>query len=249
MEESEIVKIKIKPKNVQETKQAKETEEAIVAPEMFCKYNEATERCIFNPDSTATANEDGCYKTDKNRCASEKKKLRKIKIKPKNVQEVTVMEEVKEGKETEEVREAPEMFCKYNEATERCIFNPDLSATANEDGCYKTDKNRCASEKKKLRKIKIKPKKVQEVEEVEEMEEVKEGEVVVEEGNKEQVPKKIKITPSMNPSANKSHDFLYPDLNDANFNIKLAEKKEFYDTRNTEKVYRNKELIEHADKM
>ena len=34
----------------------------------FCKYNEATERCIFNPDSTATANEDGCYKTEKNRC-------------------------------------------------------------------------------------------------------------------------------------------------------------------------------------
>ena len=105
-------------------------------------------------------------------------------------------------------------------------------------------------------KIKIKPKKVKEVKEtkqakeMEEVREVREAEVVVvEEGNKEQVPKKIKIMPSMNPSSNKSHDFLYPDLNDANFNIKLAEKKEFYDTRNTEKVYRNKELIEHADKM
>ena len=158
----------------------------------------------------------------------------KIKIKPKKVQET------KQAKEMEEVTG---VFCKYNEATERCIFNPDLTATANEDGCYKTDKNRCASEKKKLRKIKIKPKKAKE------MEEVREAEVVVEEGNKEQVPKKIKIMPTMNPSSNKSHDFLYPDLNDANFNIKLAEKKEFYDTRNTENVYRNKELIEHADKM
>ena len=167
--ESEIVKIKIKPKKVQE---GKEMEGAREAPQMFCKYNEATERCIFNPDSTATANDDGCYKTEKNRCASDKKKLRKIKIKPKNVQEVTVMEQVKEGKEMED---ATGVFCKYNEATERCIFNPDSTATANEDGCYKTDKNRCASEKKKLRKIKIKPKKAKE------MEEVREAEVVVEE--------------------------------------------------------------------
>jgi superfamily II DNA or RNA helicase len=214
--ESEIVKIKIKPKKVQE---GKEMEGAREAPQMFCKYNEATERCIFNPDSTATANDDGCYKTEKNRCASDKKKLRKIKIKPKKVQDVIVMEEAKE------MEDATGVFCKYNEATERCIFNPDLTATANEDGCYKTDKNRCASEKKKLRKIKIKPKKAKEIEEVREAEVV-----VVKEGNK-------------------SHDFLYPDLNDANFNIKLSEKKEFYDTRNTEKVYRNKELIEHADKM
>jgi hypothetical protein len=44
-------------------------------------------------------------------------------------------------------------------------------------------------------------------------------------------------------------DFLYPDLNDKNFNLKLAEKKEFYDTRNTEEVLRNKEFIERADKL
>ena len=77
--ESEIIKIKIKPKKVKEvkeTKQAKEMEEAREAAEVFCKYNEATERCIFNPDSTATANEEGCYKTEKNRCASKKKKKR-----------------------------------------------------------------------------------------------------------------------------------------------------------------------------
>ena len=46
----------------------------------FCKYNEATERCIFNPDSTASANDDECYKTDKSRCASKKKKMMKIII-------------------------------------------------------------------------------------------------------------------------------------------------------------------------
>ena len=48
--ESEIRKIKIKPKKVKEVTEA------------FCKYNEATERCIFNPDSTASANDDECYK-------------------------------------------------------------------------------------------------------------------------------------------------------------------------------------------
>jgi hypothetical protein len=59
------------------------------------------------------------------------------------------------------------------------------------------------------------------------------------------VKKKIKIVP--NKKIN--NDFLYPDLNDENFNIKISEKKEFYDTMNTEKIYRNKELVEHADKM
>ena len=44
-------------------------------------------------------------------------------------------------------------------------------------------------------------------------------------------------------------DFLYPDLNDKNFNLKIAEKKEFYDARNTEEVVRNKEFIERADKL
>ena len=133
----------------------------------FCKYNEATERCIFNPDSTASANEEECYKTDKNRCASKKKKMMKIKIKPKRAKEIEAMEGMEKAKETEVVRERemmPEMFCKYNEATERCIFNPDSTASANDDECYKTDKNRCASKKKKMMKIKIKPKKAKEVE-------------------------------------------------------------------------------------
>ena len=121
----------------------------------FCKYNEATERCIFNPDSTASVNDDECYKTDKNRCASKKKKMIKIKIKP---------------KKAEEVQKNEGAFCKYNEATERCIFNPDSTASANDDECYKTDKNRCASKKKKMIKIKIKPKKAKEVEGMEGME-------------------------------------------------------------------------------
>ena len=157
--------------------------------------------------------------------------IRKIKIKPKKVKEAT------------------EAFCKYNEATERCIFNPDSTASANDDECYKTEKKRCASKKMKIRKIKIKPKEAKETEQatgaevvVDEATEAQEKE---KEGNKEQVKKKI----NMIPSVNKNNDFLYPDLNDANFNIKISEKKEFYDTRNTEKIYRNKELIEHADKM
>jgi hypothetical protein len=44
-------------------------------------------------------------------------------------------------------------------------------------------------------------------------------------------------------------DFLYPDLNDKNFNLKIYEKKEFYDTRNTEEVLRNQDFIQRADKL
>ena len=83
--------------------------------------------------------------------------------------------EPEEEQPKEEMQKNEGAFCKYNEATERCIFNPDSTASANEDGCYKTDKNRCASEKKKLRKIKIKPKKTKEAKETE----ATEAEVVV----------------------------------------------------------------------
>jgi hypothetical protein len=50
-----------------------------------------------------------------------------------------------------------EPHCKYNDATERCVFNPDPSAVQDDVVCYKTEKNRCAVKKKKI--IKIKPKK------------------------------------------------------------------------------------------
>jgi hypothetical protein len=137
----------MEPKEEQ-PKEEQPKEEMQKKEEIFCKYNEATERCIFNPDSTASANDDKCYKTDKNRCASKKKKMMKIKIKPKKANK---MEEAKEAKEAEEATQAKEAeletFCKYNEATERCIFNPDSTASANDDKCYKTDKNRCASKK------------------------------------------------------------------------------------------------------
>jgi len=141
----------------------------------------------------------------------------------------------------QEVMRREGAFCKYNEATERCVYNPDANAVANDDECYKTEKNRCAS-KNKMRKIKIKPKKVKE-NTVEEIITDKIEEVLP-------VKKKIKIVPNENKGNKKiNNDFLYPDLNDENFNIKISEKKEFYDTMNTEKIYRNKELIKHADKM
>jgi hypothetical protein len=41
--------------------------------------------------------------------------------------------------------------------------------------------------------------------------------------------------------------YLYPNLNDPNFNIKIAEKKEFNDTKYDGKVYEN--IKEHADKL
>jgi len=42
------------------------------------------------------------------------------------------------------------------------------------------------------------------------------------------------------------HDYLYPDLNDPNFNIKIATKKEFYDARYNGDI---KNIEEYADKM
>ena len=101
-------------------------------------------------------------------------------------------------------------FCKYNEATERCIYNPDANATANDEECYKTEKNRCASKKKKMRKIKINPKKVKEVQE--------DAAITVEMEAVSPVKKKIKII----PNKKLNNDFLYPDLNDENFNIKIS---------------------------
>ena len=65
-----------------------EQQEVVGREGAFCKYNEATERCVYNPDANASANDEECYKTEKNRCASKKKKMRKIKINPKMVKEV-----------------------------------------------------------------------------------------------------------------------------------------------------------------
>ena len=131
-----------------------------------------------------------------------------------------------------------ESHCKFNDKTERCIINPDPSATQDDHACYKTDKNRCAVKKKKI--IKIKPK-----------ESVKES-AVKESAVKESIKESIKESQTQIQATEKSKDdidFLYPDLNDKNFNLKLAEKKEFYDTRNTEEVLKNKEFIERADKL
>ena len=158
-------KIKINPKRVKEIQQQQQeelVEEAqqspVAASEAFCKYNEATERCVYNPDANATANDEECYKTEKNRCASKKNKMRKIKIKPKKATEVQQEEELVD--EVQSPVAATEAFCKYNEATERCVYNP--NASANDEECYKTEKNRCASKKNKMRKIKINPKRVKE---------------------------------------------------------------------------------------
>ena len=43
-------------------------------PEQHCKYKEETERCVLNPDSSASEDDPKCYKTDKNRCEIKKKK-------------------------------------------------------------------------------------------------------------------------------------------------------------------------------
>jgi hypothetical protein len=40
---------------------------------------------------------------------------------------------------------------------------------------------------------------------------------------------------------------LYPNLNDPNFNIKIAEKKEFNDTKYDGEIYKN--IKEHADEL
>ena len=88
--------------------------------------------------------------------------------------------------------------CKYNDATERCVFNPDPSAVQDELVCYKTDKNRCAVKKKKI--IKIKPKKSSE---------------------KLDVPMESVVAPMESVhSETVGIDFLYPDLNDKKFNFK-----------------------------
>ena len=42
-----------------------------------------------------------------------------------------------------------------------------------------------------------------------------------------------------NELAKKSYPFLYPNLNDINFNIKIAEKKEFYDTAYDGTLYKD----------
>ena len=51
-------------------------------------------------------------------------------------------------------------YCKYNDATGRCVLNPDLSAVQDDPMCYKTDKNRCAVKKKKIIKIRRIKKKI-----------------------------------------------------------------------------------------
>ena len=129
-----------------------------------------------------------------------------------------------------------ESHCKFNDKTARCIINPDASAVQDDPACYKTDKGRCAVKKKKI--IKLKPKTKPAVESEAVVQQVAQQEpAALEELVKEPAKSKDDI------------DFLYPDLNDKNFNLKLAEKKEFYDTRNTEEVLKNKEFIERADKL
>jgi hypothetical protein len=185
--------------------------------ESHCKYNDATQRCAFNPDPSAVQDDPNCYKTDKNRCAVKKKKM--IKIKPKMSMSIKPNESV-------ETIGSTKSHCKYNDATQRCAFNPDPSAVQDDPFCYKTDKNRCAVKKKKM--IKIKPKQPSKI-----LNEPMENVVPV----------------PMVSSETVGIDFLYPDLNDKNFNLKISEKKEFYDTRNTEEVLRNQEFIQRADKL
>ena len=148
------------------------------------------------------------------------KKKNMIKIKPKRLE----TQETQEKQETQEAT-SKEKHCTLNENTGRCAFNADPSILQDDPVCYKTDKNRCAVKKKKM--IKIKPKRLEPIE------------------NENVEVEQIEIEPEKNGNV----DFLYPDLNDKNFNLKIAEKKEFYDARNTEEVVRNKEFIERADKL
>ena len=46
-------------------------------------------------------------------------------------------------------------YCKFNDQTERCIFNTDPSAVQDDSVCYKTDKGRCAVNKQKNKKKKM----------------------------------------------------------------------------------------------
>ena len=54
--------------------------------------------------------------------------------------------------------EPQESHCKFNDKTARCIINPDASAAQDDSVWYKTDKGRCAVKKKKIIKLKPKPK-------------------------------------------------------------------------------------------
>jgi hypothetical protein len=174
--------------------------------------------------------------------------------------------------------EQQELHCKYKEETERCVLNPDTSSSKDDPECYKTEKNRCAKNKKKI--IKIKPKKVNlelvlEQKQEQEQPKQKQESIVKKKKQIKMNPKKSNLEPTVEQQQQpleqqqqpleqqqqpleqqqqplepkNQNDFLYPDLNDKNFNLKISEKKEFYDTRNTEQVYKNKELIERADKL
>ena len=188
--------------------------------ESHCKYNDTTQRCAFNPDPSALQDDPVCYKTDKGRCAVKKKKI--IKIKPKK----PISTQLNASSES---TGSTESHCKYNDTTQRCAFNPDPSAVQDDPVCYKTDKGRCAVKKKKI--IKIKPKISSKILGVQE------------------VAESVVPAESVMPEETAGIDFLYPDLNDKNFNLKIAEKKEFYDTRNTEEVLRDQEFIQRADKL
>jgi hypothetical protein len=48
---------------------------------------------------------------------------------------------------------------------------------------------------------------------------------------------------------NKSYDFLYPSLEDPNFNIKIAKKKEFYDNRYEEKTREDFQNIKEISQL
>jgi len=50
----------------------------------------------------------------------------------------------------------------------------------------------------------------------------------------------------MNSDESNDYDFLYPDLNDPNFNIKIAKRKEFHDTKFDGSIY---DIKEQAEKM
>jgi hypothetical protein len=196
------------------------------------------------------------------------------------------MEQGEQGEQSEQP-EKPDLHCKYKEETERCVLNPDTSSFKDDPECYKTEKNRCAKNKKKI--IKIKPKKgnlelvveqeqpleqlEQPLEQLEQpLEQLEQPLEQLEQPKQKQEStlkkkKQIKINSKKGNleiaieqeqplgqqqqplEPNNQNDFLYPDLNDKNFNLKISEKKEFYDTRNTEQVYKNKELIERADKL
>jgi len=107
-------------------------------------------------------------------------------------------------------------------------------------------------EKKKIDKTRNKSLKAKDDKE---LESIKEFNIKKQESGKQPAAADAGASPPPSPehdvdSSHEAYDFLYPTLDDPNFNIKIASKKEFGDTQYDGTVYNSLEKIkEHANKM